>query len=677
MKQGRFYVATALALSLYSLSGCSEEAGSSGGGEGTSKPIVGDWGDENKYPELGGAYHTLTAASTTPVFASGTLTVASAATEVLVISKRAVDSAILVNGRATGATSTTMKKLMIATTANDQTIVLDFLGGVFGVGTATARGIDVNLGAGTDSFRVRGSTGSDSFTIGTDGVALNTDNFRDIDVAWATIESTSFALAGGNDSIIATAGAKGVAGNAAIALSLYGGDGNDVLTGGDASDALFGGAGNDTITGGGTGAMSEVDIIAGEIGADTITQGADNNGPDLVHCGTEAVPDPLAPVNDTVTYALRGTAAVRPTAPATLAAITAADGESVNVTVGGAAACALTGDTGCSSCTVSAGTTCATVDGNGLAQYPTTLANDGNQAETGGALNGAVWEGSTKAVTENDAIYTDCEIVIGSQDNDTLSGDDGANTLYGGTGDDVLTGGAGNDVLYGDVGDDTLTESSSGDGAGADVLNGGAGTDVVTYELRSNSLTVTMDGADDDDGESSEGDNVKVDVENLIAGSGADTITGNLSNNVITGGLGVDVLSGLAGDDTFDETGATGPNGADVFNGGLGMDLVDYSGRTASLTVTMDGADANDGEVGENDDVNADIENLNGGTDADTITGNALNNIINGGAGVDTISGLAGDDTLDGEGDATGTNDGGEGGADACFNQTTRTACEL
>jgi len=91
----------------------------------------------------------------------------------------------------------------------------------------------------------------------------------------------------------------------------------------------------------------------------------------------------------------------------------------------------------------------------------------------------------------------------------------------------------------------------------------------------------------------------------------------------------------------------------------------------------MDGVAADDGLAGELDNVKEDVENCNGGTAADSITGNALDNAIVGGAGTDTLlSGLAGDDFLDGEGDgATAINCG--DGDDIALNATSYTACEL
>jgi len=105
-------------------------------------------------------------------------------------------------------------------------------------------------------------------------------------------------------------------------------------------------------------------------------------------------------------------------------------------------------------------------------------------------------------------------------------------------------------------------------------------------------------------------------------------------------------------------------------------------GRSAPLNVTV-GAGADDGEQGENDDIQDTVEDVTGGTGDDTLTGSAGDNTFNGGAGNDTLSGGDGSDTLygdagndslmGGDGDDTildslGTNqiDGGPGGGDIC-----------
>ena len=133
------------------------------------------------------------------------------------------------------------------------------------------------------------------------------------------------------------------------------------------------------------------------------------------------------------------------------------------------------------------------------------------------------------------------ENVVGGSQGDKLTGDELANRLVGGPGNDALTGGEGDDTLDG--------------GTGADLLAAGGGVDTVTYAGRSEALVVDLDGGVADDGADTNGDGVADEgdaagaPENLIGGSGADTLTGNAAANTIVGGQGADVLRGLGGAD--------------------------------------------------------------------------------------------------------------------------------
>lgn len=233
-------------------------------------------------------------------------------------------------------------------------------------------------------------------------------------------------------------------------------------------------------------------------------------------------------------------------------------------------------------------------------------------------------DGRFDSSSENDKVGSDIETIVGSTAADYLAA---ATSVLGAAGT-TLDGNAGDDVLVG--------------GAGKDTFVGGAGTDTVDY-TGSTAVTVTIDGTAND-GIATEGDNVKIDVENVIGTAGDDTITGSASDNVIDGAGGNDTLNGGAGNDTFLQGAAA--DGGDIISGGAGTDVVDYSERTADLTVTMDGLAADDGLTGENDNIKGDIENLIGGDGDDDITGNDLDNVIEGGDGADDLTGGNGDDTL-------------------------------
>jgi Ca2+-binding RTX toxin-like protein len=235
---------------------------------------------------------------------------------------------------------------------------------------------------------------------------------------------------------------------------------------------------------------------------------------------------------------------------------------------------------------------------------------------------------SAQVTADADGLADDGEALeldtVGS-DVENLIGGSGADTLAGNTGDNVLTGNGGNDTLDGVEGEDTLDG-----GSGADVLIGGADIDTVSYSDRTDPVTVTLDNVADD-GENGEGDDVRSSVQNVIGGSGSDSLTGSSGSNQLTGG---------SGNDTLD-----GGTGSDSLIGGAGTDTVSYAQRSLPVTVDLDGI-ADDGQAAEDDTVGADVENLIGGLGADTLTGNSAANTLTGGAGDDTLEGGEGADVL-------------------------------
>jgi Ca2+-binding RTX toxin-like protein len=152
----------------------------------------------------------------------------------------------------------------------------------------------------------------------------------------------------------------------------------------------------------------------------------------------------------------------------------------------------------------------------------------------------------------------------------------------------------------------------------------------------------------------------------IDGGSGDDTIFGNGAGDRLTGGDGNDDLVGGPGDDVLDagpgndmleyqpggysvmqEAGPNDTAGTDELHGGPDNDSLSYGQRSDPLTITMDGQ-ANDGAPGENDLIDSDIEEVDGGQANDRMIGNAGANVLVGADGNDTIDGGAGGDTLDG-----------------------------
>jgi Ca2+-binding RTX toxin-like protein len=186
---------------------------------------------------------------------------------------------------------------------------------------------------------------------------------------------------------------------------------------------------------------------------------------------------------------------------------------------------------------------------SGLGGNDRICAGAGNDAINGGngadVLSGEAGIDMAGYATRSVGVSVDIDNV--ADDGNSADGPAGARdnvktdveNLIGGSGADMLTGSAGNNSLNG--------------GSGADVLNGLGGSDSVTYATRATGVTVDIDGVADDgnaaDGPAGARDNVKTDIENLVGGNGADTLTGNEQVNNLTGGLGADILRGLGGND--------------------------------------------------------------------------------------------------------------------------------
>lgn len=289
---------------------------------------------------------------------------------------------------------------------------------------------------------------------------------------------------------------------------------------------------------------------------------------------------------------------------------------------------------------------------NGVEQLTLTGAG-GADVLTGAGLD-AVWLRATHYTTGLPTLRA--LTIEGGAGTDTLTGGGANDTLRGGTEADTLTGGPGDDTLFGDAGDDVFEEGTGP--SGADVVNGGAGSDTVRYASRTIGLTVTV-GSGANDGEPSEGDELRDDIEVVLGGSANDSLTcsigtgctlrGGGGDDVLTGNAGADTLDGEAGDDTVRPG-----TGTDTATGGAGTDTITYSERAVMVTVVLGSPGTpttSNGIAAENDSLDG-FENVVGGAGDDSLTGNALPNRLTGGAGNDTLVGGDGDDVFD-EGSAT------------------------
>lgn len=130
-----------------------------------------------------------------------------------------------------------------------------------------------------------------------------------------------------------------------------------------------------------------------------------------------------------------------------------------------------------------------------------------------------------------------------------------------------------------------------------------------------------------------------------------DRLTGTVARDVICGLGGNDKLFGIEGDDVLaggagNDVLVGGPDD-DVLQGGDGSDFADYSASAQPVAVTI-GSGADDGVAGEADDVQVDVERVNGGSADDRLTAGTRHARLVGLGGADVLRGGAADDTLEG-----------------------------
>ena len=266
------------------------------------------------------------------------------------------------------------------------------------------------------------------------------------------------------------------------------------------------------------------------------------------------------------------------------------------------------------------------------------------------------------------------EWLQGGLGDDVVAGGDGNDLLFGGGGKDLLVGGAGHDLINGDddyePGDLTTVYVQPATGAGApfnawyssvlahnasldvgaaDEIHAGSGDDTVFGELGNDTIwgddgNDTMSGGENDDvmfGGNGDDRLAGDDYGQLIGGStstpiGADFIDGGAGNDQIFGDGGADTLLGGAGDDVI-----RGNN--DIATGGVSPTAADDGGDYIA------GGDGNDRLVGDSA-----SDTLFGGDGNDFLFGDSDatpfayqgDDYMDGGAGADYLRGYGGDDTL-------------------------------
>ncbi|WP_027998190.1 beta strand repeat-containing protein [Sinorhizobium arboris] len=468
----------------------------------------------------------------------------------------------------------------------------------------------------------------------------------------------------GSDTVDYSASAKG------IAVTLNGANDAKVIVGNAAEDTLrnienvTGSAVADVITG-----DLQANILIGGGGGDLLKGGG---GQDIIDGGAGSDTADFSDKTAGVVLTLAGAA----NAIATVGGVAEDTIRNIENIFGGAGADVLTGDGG--SNTIRGGAGADTLDGG--AGVDTADFRDKTKSVVV-TLDGSNFASvRVGGVTED--MIRNFENIAGGSAADTLTGDsldnvlignDGADTLKGGLGNDVLDGGNGTDtadylekteavsvtlngttnatVLVGGVaediirgvenilsgsGDDTLIGDAANNlfrGAlGADFIDGGAGVDTADYREKTASVDVTLFGANDSFvfvGGVAE-DTIR-NIENVFGGKGNDRLTGDDFANTLNGNDGKDLL--------------TGGGGADILDGGAASDTANYQDKTASVSVTLDGANYTTVTVGGvAEDTIRNIENIWGGTGNDSLSGDANANLLSGGGGSDVLFGGAGAD---------------------------------
>ncbi len=453
---------------------------------------------------------------------------------------------------------------------------------------------DDQLFGGQGDDTLRGDLGNDTLD---GGAGVNTANYQFLAATVKvdlTLQGTQQDTGGaGKDTLINIQNVFGTANNDTLigdshANVLSGFRGDDSLSGGGGDDTLVGGAGNDTLDGGdGSDTASYADALSAV--TVKIVSGAQNTGGGGVDTLISIENLQGSNYNDS----LVGNA-------------------QANVLDGGAGADTLVGGAGNDTYVVdNVGDVIVEGANAGIDTVRTTLSTYTLAAN----LENLVFTGTGSFVgTGNDAA-------------NQITGGDAVDRLYGGGGNDTLDGGGAGDSLYGGMGDDVYIVNSSTDVVFEDA---GGGYDTVkasaSYTLSANVEKLQLTGLN-------------------LSGTGnadANEIVGGTGNDTLDGGGGADTLKGGLGDDVYhvDNAGVTVFEAA---NGGF--DTVQTSLSTYTLGANVEalvytGAGSFNG-VGNTSDNSlvggAGADTLSGGNGADTLVGGGGHDVLTGGAGADVF----------------------------------------
>jgi Ca2+-binding RTX toxin-like protein len=412
---------------------------------------------------------------------------------------------------------------------------------------------------------------------------------------------------------------------------IYGGDGNDTLSGSQRSDILWGDVGNDVINAG-----ADNDHIYGGIGDDTLYGGTGN---DIYYISNNHDNDIIHDTDGSNRIAFTDGLSL----------------DSYNISVSVDLGFVLTHkETG------------ETVSLPDFITHPLNydFVSNGNADNFSGTernvINGTAEEEYIKVPDGG------FNVVYADDGNDTVEGGTGIDFVYGGNGNDIIDGKGGVNTLFGEDGNDKLYDGSEGGylnggdgddelygGNGSNVLIGGAGNDII-YDGSDASY---LSGDDGDD--------------RLYGGGGADTLDGGKGNDYLQGDHGGVTYIFGKGYDT-DIVNASSDDNKIIIHGYNVNQMINTRNANNDLIIHFGSADStdclivdhffdynanrditfmfDDGTVLGQYDITAKYEPITG-TDADEWIAiqNGDDGIIHAGGGNDGVSGGSGNDKLYGE----------------------------
>lgn len=230
-------------------------------------------------------------------------------------------------------------------------------------------------------------------------------------------------------------------------------------------------------------------------------------------------------------------------------------------------------------------------------------------------------------------ILLNIENLLGSDFDDSLTGDAGANRLDGGTGADTLAGKDGNDIYVIDDTGDSISETADKKAGNADLVE----SLLSDYTLAANLENLTLIGNGNINGTGNE-------LKNQLTGNDANNVldgSGDLQQDTLSGGKGNDfyivdlVKSGSSAklQDKIIEKVDAGNDTLELHAGDLGL----IKASTLKLAAHLENLDAS--HTGNN------LLNLTGNGLNNRLTGNAAANSLDGGKGADELIGGGGGDS--------------------------------